>query len=124
MANTEEPCPEGVYWVMSEGIFRGANGKSMGGAFFEKWKDRRDEFPVQRAQRDEEFPVKRRRVAIVPAELPPNIAAMVTAEADTSVDDTSIDPAILELAQMRKAMFDAYLVVGFSRDEALELCTK
>ena len=126
MADNEDdlPIPEGIWWDGKEMMFRDTKGNNKGTKFFDEWKERRDEFP--RSAQLKEREVKRRRP------LPPPLAeAIEEAEEEAfaasvaEVGGTNpIDPEMLHLAQVRKGLYDAYVYVGFSREEALELCTR
>lgn len=113
MADAEDDgIPEGISWDPSDKIFRDMDGKSMGGKFFDQWKERRLEFPHSPPRR------VTRRPVVDPGLPEPGSRTPDPAE----VEDGSVAD-FLEIAARRKALFDAYIKVGFDRAEALQLCT-
>lgn len=117
------PIPEGVVWNSVQLQFKDAAGKNMGSKFFGKWKDRAEEFPPDTGVKS--GGQVRRAVARPQAstELAPEDAGKPVASSvyPRRSDDLS---DFLPIAKRRKSMFDAYLEVGFTREEALELIVK
>jgi hypothetical protein len=103
--------PEDVYWTGGkEPNFVNAEGKSMGGKFFDEWKDRREDFPMWAKSGPRAKGAVTRRTR---AEDPP-VAQTTTWE----------EEGFLEIARTRRRLFEAYVEVGFTEEQALELCVK
>ena len=109
----EEVIPEGVYWSDSDKLFRNADGKSMGAKFFDKWKERRGDFPNQPS------PVRPRRRTEVRPEFKPRSEPTNSKPVSSDVQDQR-----MRVAHERHQWFLAYIAVGFTREEAFELCVR
>lgn len=118
----DSPIPVGVYWNGKESMFFDAQGRTKGAQFFDRWKERRNEFPdtIEAIGGVTPSKVRRRPPAVKPAEEP----VSVPQEEWVPLPKPADGKTYLDIAQQRKAFFDAYVEVGFTREEALELCVK
>lgn len=113
MADADDTIPDGVFWCGKEMAFLNVEGLTKGGVFFDRWKERRDEFPPY---------VKARSAAPVPA-VPrrrPTSNAIVQGEAAALMEGNFW----AMVAAKRKECYDAHIAAGFNRDEALEICIR
>lgn len=120
----EDNIPEKVYF--NDNMFFDEKGRTKGAKFFDEWKDRRGEFPTTIEAIGGERPPKvsrrpPRTADVVPLKAPVELRPVEDAPPRAALKD---GPTYMDIATQRKAFFDAYVEVGFTREEALELCVK
>ena len=120
--------PANVFWDESQMGFYDYNDKSMGGKFFDEWKERRGEFPPRRPKRRKSsYESSKGNKEVVEDPIPEGAIPVGDTDYDFGspfkmVTQDSVDDVLLAVARLRKQSFDAHMAVGFTREEALQLC--